>query len=330
VLESLGLLGNVIILIIALATLAKASELTIRHSIGVASVTGLGKTTVGFILVAFSTSLPEFFVALFAVLNPDTVGVSIGNVLGSNIVNICLILGISFLFMALKHPKSERILPKMAKKELGSLHFGLFIASIVPLALLYMGYASRFLGIILLAIFIFYIYQLSKARTPEETLSKTEKSKLGKYVILTILGAVGVVVCAYFIVESASYIALNIGIPRVVIGATVVAFGTSVPELATSISAVKQRHLDLALGNIVGSCFMNITLILGVTLVSLPLSINVSAFSNLAIFSLITNLLLWYFLSGERIGRREGIVLLFMYALFLSVSLGGLQLPQAT
>ena len=329
-LEGLGLLGNVIILIVALAALAKASELTIRHSIDVASVTGLGKTTVGFILVAFSTSLPEFFVALFAVLNPDTVGVSIGNVLGSNIVNICLILGISFLFMALKHPKSERILPKMAKKELGSLHFGLFIASIVPLALLYMGYASRFLGIILLAIFIFYIYQLSKARTPEEKLLKTEKNKLGKYVILTILGAVGVVVCAYFIVESASYIALSIGIPRVVIGATVVAFGTSVPELATSISAVKQRHLDLALGNIVGSCFMNITLILGVTLVSLPLSINVSAFSNLAIFSLITNLLLWYFLSGERIGRREGIVLLFMYALFLSVSLGGLQLPQAT
>ena len=329
-LEGLGLLGNVIILIVALAALAKASELTIRHSIDVASVTGLGKTTVGFILVAFSTSLPEFFVAVFAVLNPDTVGVSIGNVLGSNIVNICLILGTSFLLMTFKHPKSQRILPKMAKKELGSLHFGLFIASIVPLALLYMGYASRFLGVILLAIFIFYMYQLSKARTPEEKLLKTEKNKLGKYVILTILGAVGVVVCAYFIVESASYIALNIGIPRLVIGATVVAFGTSVPELATSITAVKQRHLDLALGNIVGSCFMNITLILGVTLVSLPLSINFSAFSNLALFSLITNLLLWYFLSGERIGRREGIVLLFMYALFLSVSLGGLELPQTT
>lgn len=231
--------------------------------------------------------------------------------------------------MTLKHPRSERVLPKMAKEELGSLHFGLFIASIIPLALLYIGYASRFLGVIMLALFIFYMYQLSKARTPEQALSKTEKPKVGRYASLTILGAVGVVVCAFFIVESASFIAASSGIPPLVIGATVVAFGTSVPELATSISAVKQRHLDIALGNIVGSCFINITLILGVTLISLPLSINFDAFSNVAVFSLMANLLLWYFLSGERIGRREGAVLLFMYALFLAISLGGTRTIQS-
>jgi cation:H+ antiporter len=245
--------------------------------------------------------------------------------MGSNIVNICLILGISFLLMALKYPRSERFLPKMAREELGSLHFGLFIASIVPLALLYVGYASRFIGIMLLVIFVFYMFQLSKARTPEQELPKTEKDKLGRYTGFTILGAVGVVACAYFIVESASYIALGIGIPRLVIGATVVAFGTSVPELATSISAIKKRHLDLALGNIVGSCFMNTTLILGVTLVSMPFSINVDAFSNVALFSLMANLLLWYFLSGEKIDWREGAVFIFMYALFIAVSLGALR-----
>jgi Ca2+/Na+ antiporter len=80
VFEGLGLLGNIIILIVALVILDRASSLTITHSINVASVAGLGKTTVGFILVAFSTSLPEFFVAVFAVLNPENVGVSIGNV----------------------------------------------------------------------------------------------------------------------------------------------------------------------------------------------------------------------------------------------------------
>jgi cation:H+ antiporter len=330
VLDGLGLLPNVVILIAALAALSKASDLTITHSINVASVTGLGKTTVGFILVAFSTSLPELFVAIFSVLNPENVGVSIGNVLGSNIVNICLILGVCFLLISLKYPEKSRVLPKMAKEELGSLYFGLFVASIVPLALIYIGYASRFIGVILLVIFIYYMLQLSKAQTPTETsLSGTEKNKLRRYVTITILGAVGVVICAYFIVESASFLAASAGIPPVVIGATVVAFGTSVPELSTSIGAVKKGHLELALGNIIGSCFMNITLILGIALVTSPLSIVMSAFSNIAIFSLITNLLLWYFLSNERVGRREGMVLLFLYAVFLATSLGWIQIAQA-
>jgi cation:H+ antiporter len=331
VLEGLGLPVNIIILIVALAVLDKASDLTITHSINVASATGLGKTTVGFILVAFSTSLPELFVAIFSVLNPENVGVSIGNVLGSNIVNICLILGVCFLLISLKYPEKSRVLPKMAKEDLGSLYFGLFMASIVPLALIYIGYASRFIGIILLVIFIYYMFQLSKTRTPtEHAPSGTEKNKFGKYVGLTIFGAVGVVICAYFIVESASYLASGVGIPPVVVGATVVAFGTSVPELSTSVDAVKKGHLELALGNIVGSCFMNITLILGITLIASPLTINMSAFSNVALFSLITNLLLWYFLSNERIGRREGAILLFLYALFLATSLGWIQIAQTT
>jgi cation:H+ antiporter len=310
VLEGLGLLGNVIILIAALAALSKASDLTITHSINVASATGLGKTTVGFILVAFSTSLPELFVAIFSVLNPENVGVSIGNVLGSNIVNICLILGVCFLLISLKFPEKTRVLPKMAKEDLGSLYF-------------------RFIGVILLVIFIYYMFQLSKARTPtEQSPSGTEKNRLRKYVTLTVLGAVGVVVSAYFIVESASFLAASVGIPPVVIGATVVAFGTSVPELSTSIGAVKKGHMELALGNIIGSCFMNITLILGITLVASPLTINMSAFSNVALFSLLTNLLLWYFLTNERIGRREGMVMLFLYALFIAISLGWIQIAQ--
>jgi len=328
-LEGLGLLPNVIVFVAALAALTKASDLTITHSINVASVTGLGKTTIGFLLVAFSTSLPELFVAIFSVLNPDNVGVSIGNVLGSNIVNICLIIGVCFLLISLKYPEKSRVLPKMAKEELGNLYFGLFIASIVPLTLIYIGYASRFVGVMLLAFFIYYLFQLSKSRTPtEESISKTEKGKLNKYIAFTILGAIGVVICANFIVESSSILAESVGIPPVVIGATVVAFGTSVPELSTSIAAVKKGHLELALGNIIGSCFMNITLILGITLVASTLTINMSAFSNVALFSLITNLLLWYFLSNERVGRREGTVLLFLYALFIAISLGWIQIAQ--
>lgn len=137
------------------------------------------------------------------------------------------------------------------------------------------------------------------------------------------VGASIVIAAAFFIVESSSFIDLGVGIPRVVIGATIVAFGTSIPEFATSVSSAREGHFDLALGNIVGSGFVNITLILGVALVASPLTVNISAFANLALVSLIINLFLWYFLGSERISWREGVLLLSLYAVFLVISFGG-------
>jgi cation:H+ antiporter len=321
--EQLGLLGNAIVLLVSLTALSKASDSTITNSIRVADITGFGKTTVGFMLVAFSTSLPELFVAVFSVIHPDTIGVSIGNVLGSNIVNICLILGVIFLLVSLKNGDKARYLPSLAREDIKSLNFGLFITSIVPLTLLYIGYASRLIGLILIVIFMFNLYQLSRVRKVKEGSLGEARRKLRRYIVFALLGAVGVVVCAYFIVESASYVALSLGIPKVVIGATVVALGTSVPELATSIDSVRKGHVDLALGNIVGSCFINVTCILGVTLIASSFRVNMAAFSDLAMFSLIVNVILWYMLSSERVSWREGGILLFLYALFLVVSLSG-------
>jgi len=319
-----GILINTLILLSSLVVLGKSSDLTITNSVKVADITGFGKTTVGFILVAFSTSLPELSVAVFSAIGQEAIGVAVGNILGSNIVNICLILGICFLLIASKNSKYLKFLPSMAKEETGSLYFGLFIASVVPLTLLYIGYASRFIGIVLLAIFVFYVYQLSKIKkVKEEGSLGSEKQKLGKYTFLTFIGASGVLISSYFIVDSASYISISIGIPRVVIGATVVALGTSVPELVTGVDATRKGYFDLALGNIVGSCFINVACILGVTLVASPLRVNMVAFSDLVMFSLIANLFLWYFLSSEKITRREGSILLFMYIIFLTVSFGG-------
>lgn len=319
-----GLLLNVLILIISLAVLNESSDLTIKNSVRVADITGMGKTTVGFILIAFSTSLPEFFVAVFAAIEQEFIGVAIGNVLGSNIVNICLILGICFLLAVIKCPNYACFYSKMAKEEIGSLYFGIFVASVVPLILLYIGYASRFIGVVLLAIFIFYVYQLSKIRkVNEEAALGEEKRKLRLYVFLTLLGVAGVIISSNFIVSSAKSIADSVGVPPVVIGSTIVAFGTSLPELATSIDATRKGHLDLTMGNIVGSCFINITCILGVSLVTSNFAVNMTAFSKLAMFSLIVNLFLWYFLSSEKVGWRESAVLLFMYFVFLIVSFGG-------
>jgi cation:H+ antiporter len=322
--DELGLIGNLIILIAALVALNQTSNLTINYSVKVAGATGLGKTTVGFLLVAFSTSLPELFVAIFAIINPENVGVSIGNVLGSNIANICLVFGIIGLLIGLKYKGNAKFLMKMAKEETGSLRFGLLVASVIPLSLLYIGSASYIVGIILLIVFSYNMYQLSKTRNDfGGSVSIEEKRKLKKYVIITILGATGVVASAYFIVETASTIALSMGIPKLVIGATIVAIGTSLPELVTSIDSVKKGHADLALGNIVGSCFLNITLILGITLIAAPFRVQLAAFSELIIFSLVANNFLWYFLSNDKIGWREGAIFLFIYIIFLFTSING-------
>jgi len=303
------------------------SEFTIRNSVKISEITGFGKTTIGFVLVGFSTSLPELSVAVFAVTNPDSVGISIGNVLGSNIVNIALVLGVCILIIVLRRPRYPSFLLTLAKGEMGSLHFGLFIASIIPLALLYIGYASRFIGVILVGIFIFYMIQLARAnRTkPQEgtPVQVSERGKLRRYASLGLAGASVVVATAFFIVDSSTFIAESVGVSRVVIGATIVAFGTSIPEFATSVSSARRGHFDLALGNIVGSGFINITPILGVALMASPLTVNIAALSNLVMFSLIINLFLWYFLGSERISWREGVFLLSLYAVFLAITFGG-------
>ncbi len=319
--EQLGAIGNIAVLVTSLVVLIKSSNLAISNSVNLASVTGLGKTKVGFLLVAFSTSLPELFVVIFAIMDPETIGISVGNVLGSNIVNICLILGAGFLLMAWKYPDSVGFFTRMAREEVGNLNFGLFVASIVPLVLLYLGYASQIIGASLVALFVFNMYGLSRKRdTVEEISAEAEKRELGKYFTKTLVGIMGIVVCAYFIVESASVLALSAGVPPVIVGATVVAFGTSIPELATSLDSIRKGFLDLAVGNVIGSCFLNITLILGLIFLLAPFNVDVSAFSDLIVFSLIANTLLWYMVQNTNVSKREGIILLVIYSIFLAVS----------
>ncbi|MEM2961296.1 MAG: hypothetical protein QXU67_06790 [Candidatus Bathyarchaeia archaeon] len=165
-LEDLGILGNTIVLLAAILALDKSSDLTIDNSVKIAEITGLGATTIGFLLVGFSTSLPELSVSVFAATNPDSIGVAIGNVLGSNIVNVCLIMGLCFLILALKKDTSSN--NNISIGEARNLYFGLFIASLIPLALIYIGYASNIIGAILVTIFVLYNIQIFKPRRNEE------------------------------------------------------------------------------------------------------------------------------------------------------------------
>ncbi|MEM2995115.1 MAG: sodium:calcium antiporter [Candidatus Bathyarchaeia archaeon] len=321
--EELGLIGNVLVLAASLVILDRASELTIDNAVKVSEISGFGKTVIGFILVALVTTLPELSVSVFAALIGEGIGLAVGNILGSNVVNICLILGAGFLIASMKSSDLLKMTPLFVKEEVGTLYFGIFVASIVPLTLLYIGHTSRFIGLILIGIFVFYIFKLARVKRTKNEAFREGNSKLKVYVFLAVLGALIVVASANFIVESAVYIAEKLGVHQVALGATIVAFGTSVPEFANTIKSAMKGHLELALGNIVGSCFTNTTLILGVALVGASFTVNIAAFTNLVVFSLMANLMLWYFLSSEKISWREATVLLFMYCVFLVVSFGG-------
>jgi cation:H+ antiporter len=324
---------NVLIIGISFLALNWASNLSINNAVKVSRITQLGKTAIGFSLIAFSTSLPELTVAVIAVFSGGT-SLSIGNVLGSNIVNISVVVGLAAVILSLRSrrrtaaPSEINVLQGFAKTELGSIHFGLFISSVIPLALIYINTATWVVGIVLIGIFIAYIYQLSKVRVPSENglITVEEKAGLRRFVLLTIVGALGVVVSAYFLVESAVSIAQGVGVPQTVIGATIIAFGTSLPEITLDLKSFLRGHAGLAFGDIIGSSFVNITLILGITLfvpvlVGAPVNMNMSVFQNLVLFSIIVNLFFWYFLSRERIGWREGAMFLFIYGLFLATTL---------
>jgi cation:H+ antiporter len=333
------LIINVLIIGISFLALNWASTLAINNAVKIANVTQLGKTAVGFSVIAFSTSLPELTVAFIAALSGGA-ALSVGNVLGSNIVNISVIIGLAAILLYVKSHRKHNgvngsngisVIPAFAKSELSSIHFGLFISSIIPMILIYIKTATWIVGLVLISIFVVYMYQLSKVRMPSENgeVTQEEKSKLKRYVLFTILGALGVVGSAYFLVGSAVGIAQAVGIPQTVIGATIIAFGTSLPELTLDLKAFLRGHSALAFGDIIGSSFINITLILGVTLfvpalVGSPVSMDMGVFQNLVIFSIIVNLFFWYFLSREKISWKEGAVFLFIYALFLATTIGAI------
>jgi len=332
----MDVLTALILLGVFLIVLVLGSRVAISNAIKVSDATGLGRTTVGFILVALATSVPELSVAIVSVFgNGEKTAVSVGNVVGSNIVNVCLIIGLATLLVVLqKRSRNVKMIPTMAKEEFGSLCFGLFVASLIPLSLVYLTYASRLIGLVLVSIFVLYTYQLTKIRIPTGSttgVSEEMKKKARLHVVLTFLGVAGVVLSAYFIVESSVVIAEFAGVSKSIIGATIIAFGTSLPEFSIDVNAFLKGHSALAFGDIVGSCFINITLILGITLLASPFSVrNITFFTDLVIFSLVANLFLWYFLSLERLGWKEGLMLLFIYILFLATTIGTINLRPPT
>ncbi|NIP67428.1 hypothetical protein GWN63_05155, partial [Candidatus Bathyarchaeota archaeon] len=258
---------------------------------------------------------PEIVVALFSVLQGDP-AISIGDILGSNVFNIGAVIGILGLMGYLKTCRTDHLLVELSDM--------LFITALIPLLLVINQYhiydiPSSVIGIILLAIFLVNTYLISREITPSVKANNGRAISTEKKisVVATLLLSVTVVVvAARLTVYSASKIAVSLGIPSILVGAKIVSIGTSLPELTLDLTAVKRGRVQLALGDIIGSNLTNLTLVLGLVLLTSPFQVDMAIFVEILPFLLITTIIFWRSIMRKGISKLEGLVLILTYILF--------------
>mgnify|MGYP006280148985 CR=1 FL=1 len=315
-------------LALGLALLLAGGEGLVRGSVAVASRLGVSPVVAGLVLVGFGTSSPELVTSLTAALG-GAPGIAVGNVVGSNICNILLILGVTAALFPVA-------VDGRAFTRDGSV---LAVVTLVAVAIVLWGEVSRPVGALLVAalvVYVVYTYRVERrehgpaeAVYSEEAAVKASGLGLAAAAGLALAGLVAVVVGADFLVDAAVTLARAAGISEAVIGLTLVALGTSLPELATAVVAGLRRHTEVAFGNIVGSNIFNILFILGTTATVQPIAIPAEiARFDVWIMLAATALMLVVVRSGWRVTRREGILLLAGYGLYLAV-LAAWNLPAA-
>lgn len=308
---------SVVLLVAGVALLYGGGEVLVNSASNLARAFGLGPLVIGLTVVAFATSAPELFATLVGVLEgaPD---LSMGNVLGSNIANIALILGLS----ALLRPLVGR--GHFLKREIPLL----IAAALVPFLVLVDGEIGRFEGALLFASLLGYLVYLLRNGEPPEVIREYAaqfqhppwprwRGALG-----VALGLALLVLGAHLLVEGAVEIARLLGLSERVIGLTLVAFGTSLPELASSLVAARRREGDIVLGNIVGSNIFNVLCVLGLTATIRPIGVVRSTISlDLWVGLALSVALLPLLLVGRRmrLARGEGAVLLASYLAYVWV-----------
>ena len=304
------LIVQLLILVGSLVVLAFSSHYTIKAIEKLIELTGLNEMSAGFILLATLTSVPEIIVALFAVLQGEP-AISVGDILGSNIFNIGAVLGLLAILGYLKTCCTNLL------TELTDI---LLITSLIPLLLVIFKVSSPIVGVILLATFVANTYFMAKRRLPAvESNGKVavpERKGLTKVVLRLLITLAGVIVAARLVVSSGVEIASLLGAPPILLGAKVIAIGTSLPELTTDFSAVRRGRVHLAIGGIIGSNLTNLTLVLGLVLLVSPFAVDTAIFTELLPFLLITTVIFWRFLTRGGISKIGGVILLASYLLF--------------
>jgi len=298
----LQLLAGFVLLIIG-------GDLLVRGAVDTARHLGVSPLLIGLTLVGFGTSTPELVASVQAAL-AGSPGIAVGNVVGSNIANILLILG----FAALLRPITT---PRAAFQRDGAM---LLLSALACLGVVLMGTLNRPMGAALLVLLIGYIvYSYRRERAvPEIGAGMAPPMSAWIAGALTLGGLVVVVLGARLLVFAAIDLAREAGISETVVGLTVVAIGTSLPELVTSVMAALRRQSDVAFGNVIGSNIYNVLGILGVTALVQPIPVPAEiAHIDIWVMLATTLLLMAFAVSNWRISRREGAVLLAAYAGYL-------------
>lgn len=315
---------GIILFVISLVILTKGADILVDGSADLARFLRVSPVLVGLTIVAFGTSLPEFIVSLFAVLS-GSADISVGNIVGSNIANIGLVIGISALFVPLV-VKSTTLMYEFPFMLVSSFLF-LLLANDSYLFGEKGFFIGRIDGLILLVIFIIfivYVYRSLKNQRQEKAMNKEfakefkHKNPLWKNSLMIGLGIIMLVAGGKLFVNSASDLAKLFGFSEAFIGVSIVALGTSLPELFTSVVAAYKKEASIAIGNIVGSNIFNILMVLGIVGLIKPIAINQSLlFFDGMIMIGITLLFLLFSTVGKNLQRWEGVVLLLSYISYI-------------
>ncbi len=313
------------LIIAGFALLLFGGESVVRGSVALAQRLGVSPLIVGLTIVGFGTSLPEMVVSVNAAL-VGSPGLAVGNVVGSNIANILLILGVAAVIAPIA------VHPGAVKRDL----LGMSAATLVYIGLGMSGQIVFWQGVLMLFALMSYIgftvWHDNKSNDEAAELHRDEAAEMGEIPLRTvsiagiiIVGLFAVVVGAEWLVTGATTLATEFGVPEEVIGLTVVAIGTSLPELATSIVAAYRGHSDVCVGNVLGSNLFNLFGITGVTALFAPLPFSDKIVSfDLWILLAATAIIIPFMLTGRRISRPEGIVLLILYVAFIASQFVGM------
>ena len=308
---------NILILMVGFIILIYGADIFVDGASSLARNFKLSPMLIGLTIVAFGTSSPEFAVSIQSLIsnNGDMI---LGNVIGSNILNTFLILGVCALFHSLTVKNNT------VKKELpiALLLTSLFIVLMAD-SMFSLGENSftRQDGIVLLLFFLVFIYYLISMMRNKVDADQDTPIKYNKYksALLTVLGIVGIIMGSRFVVDGASTIAEILGVSQRMISLTIVALGTSLPELATSIAATRKGEYDIAIGNVIGSNIFNIGIVVGLPVAILG-GINNIAFNyvDLGVLFVASLVLFIFSLNDRKISKAEGIMMLMLFLTYYS------------
>ena len=300
-----------LLLLLGLTGLFLGGDWLVRGASGLARVWGLSPMVIGAVIVGFGTSTPELLVSLNAGLGGQP-EIALGNVIGSNIANLLLILGVAALIAPVLAPRAA------LKRDF----LWVAAATLLLWPLLLGGLLGRIEGAILAAGLGLYIWQSLRQPSPE-AVEEAQPKPLWWLLLLTALGLGAIILGAQFLVDSATVLARQFGVSEAMIGLTIVAVGTSLPELATTVVAALRGEREIALGNVLGSNIFNTLGILGLTAMITPLPVA-ARFPTLDMttLALVTGGVIAFVWARQSLGRLAGAVLLAAYAGYIWIGAG--------